>query len=423
MRKAVGLFALFVMISLIPLVDSGESTEPMVTIIEPVNGSFFPPGNITINWTARFNGKELDHYELMINNGSWKDLGENNTVNISNAIPGQNKVTVRAYDNESAYGEANVTFFIDDIPPEIETISPVNGSLLNTGFVNVTWSLIEEGSGMHMVRVKVDEGPWSIIYDADFKNITPISDGARTITVEATDMVGNMALTSFEITVDTILPSILDVRPIGSDVERDERIFVDIGEEIDLSSLEFEIDPPTNGTFNNSGYQVEFIPDLPLIPGTEYTVNVNFSDHAGNSIGPYEWKFRVASYYLEGVVNGYVVDSYGEYVLGAMVKIGNITVITDIFGRFDVEIMPGTHNVRIEKEGYDTYTGNITLLPNQEVDLGKLILEGGSSPPKEEEDEIPWILIVIIVLIVGGITIGIITKTGEKGTEFKGAEE
>lgn len=423
MRRTIGILALLFILSIIPLMDTGESAPPMVTINEPMEGEFLPAGNITLKWSAQFDQTELDHFEIRINDGNWTDVGVNSTINITDAVSGNNTASVKAFDNET-FGEANVSFFIDDVAPMIEITSPIDSSLLNTSAVNVTWNIIEEGSGIGMIRIRLDEGPWIFTNETDYKKLPSASDGNHSIMIEAVDNVGNSCTSSINFSIDTIPPSVIDFGPMGTNIERDEAIFIDIGEEIDAFSVEFYIVPDVPGRISFAPTRIEFIPDNYLDAGIEYTIITRFSDHAGNQVGPYEWEFTIADYYLEGLVKGYVVDKNGEYVLGAMVTIGNITGFTDIFGRFDLEVMPGELTIIIEKEGYTAYTGNLTLLPTQEVDLGKLILEGGTSPVVEEDDEkIPWLPIVIIGIIVGGLAIGYMTMKKRKSSEDLDIEE
>lgn len=423
MRRAIGIFALLVIMSLIPLTGHGRSAAPVVTIIEPDEGEFRPPGNVTLNWTAEFDQTELDHFEVRINDGNWTDVGVNSTLKITDTISGNNTVTVRAYDNVS-FGEANVSFFIDDVAPVIEITSPLKDSLLNTSALNVTWNIIEEGSGIQMTRIRVHERQWMFVNDTDFKVFQILSDGPNSVFIETIDMVGNIGRKAVNFSIDTKLPSVHEFGPLGTDIERDEIIYMDLEEgDIDPSSLEFNITPGVEGNLTVTDLRIEFVPDELLVPGTEYTVSVNFSDHAGNRAGPYEWKFRIADHYLRGKVNGYVVDSYGEYVQGALVTVGNITTFTDIFGSFEMEIMPGDHLITIEKENYTAYEGNFTLLPTQDIDLGKLEMEGGTPLDLKDDVDRSWMLYLFIAVLIVGLGIGIIASRKSSGGKGREAEE
>jgi hypothetical protein len=211
--------------------------------------------------------------------------------------------------------------------------------------------------------------------------------------------------------------------PQGSSVERDEVIYVDTGEEIDPASVEFDIQPWVEGNLTTMGFRLEYDPSEHMVPGTEYRAVVSVSDLAGNQAGPFEWTFRIADQYVKGSVSGYVVDSYGSYVEGAVVIIGNITAITNTFGSFELEVMPGTYTIKIEKVGYTSFEGNFTLLPTQEMDLGKLEMEGGTPLDIDGEEDHQWMLYVAIAVLALGLAIGIIASTIRRSGKKKEAEE
>jgi hypothetical protein len=124
-----------------------------------------------------------------------------------------------------------------------------------------------------------------------------------------------------------------------------------------------------------------------------------------------------------GKVSGYVVDSYGEYVQGAMVTIGNVTVFTNTFGSFELEVMPGDYYMIIKKENYTTYEGLVTLLPTQELDVGKTELKGGPPRGEGDEEEFPWLPLIIGFLVIGVLAIGFITYRNRKASMDRGIEE
>jgi hypothetical protein len=268
MRRTFGILSLLVIVSIIPLMDYGESAPPKVTINEPGEGEFLPAGNVTLNWSTQLNQTELDHFEIRINDGNWTDVGANSSIEIDNTITGNNTVSVRAYDNES-FGEANVTFFIDDIAPKIEIISPIDGSLLNTSTVNVTWSIIEKASGVKLTRIKLDDGPWFFVNDTDSRIFASIPEGAHNVRIETFDKVGNTGIGSIDLYIDTIPPNVIDFGPQGGDVERNEVIFVKLGKEIDPSSVNLTTFPSIDGNITITPLRIEFVPNGILIPGIE----------------------------------------------------------------------------------------------------------------------------------------------------------
>ncbi len=397
---------------------------PVVQITSPVEGSYHPAGDVEVTWTVDLLGAELHHFEIGLDGETWTDVGTNTSHFFIDQQSNLTTIHIRCFNDEGTFGTDTVTINIDNTAPEILIVSPAQNSLINSSTIVTNWTIIENGSGIGSVRIRIDDRNWTDVTDVSYHSFINIHDSIHTITIEATDKVGNSANISIQFTVDTIPPSVLDIGPAGFDAEMEETIYMDFGDEIDPSSVDFFIFPETPGSLNITDLRIEFTPDEPLIPGTEYFISIYYSDEAGNRVGPYQWDFRVAEYYLEGTISGYVVDSYDEYVQGAMVTVGNVTVFTDIFGKFNLDILPGDHEIFISKDGYTPYAGNVTILPTQELDLGKLVIEGGNSPIQDvDEDDIPWVPIFIVILVIGGVGVGIMSIKNKAGNEDLDVEE
>lgn len=143
---------------------------------------------------------------------------------------GYYNVTVEATNTAGSTGTANAStldglklYVKEKVPPVITILSPSGGAYVTNNKQPVVFTITDEagGSGVKLdsVVVKLDGTPVSASevthsaisngYSFTYTPASPLSDGSRTVTVDATDNDGNAAAQkSTTFTVDTIPPTL-----------------------------------------------------------------------------------------------------------------------------------------------------------------------------------------------------------------------
>jgi hypothetical protein len=105
----------------------------------------------------------------------------------------------------------------DDFVPLLRVLEPIGGSIFNHTEITVRGCFTEYGIGLKDIRIRQDEGPWSVaahVEGGSWWISTNVSNGVHTIDVLIKDMGGNTRQVQIRnLTVDTIPPTIEVIQP------------------------------------------------------------------------------------------------------------------------------------------------------------------------------------------------------------------
>ncbi|HOB39105.1 MAG TPA: Ig-like domain-containing protein, partial [Methanomassiliicoccaceae archaeon] len=125
-----------------------DTVAPELSIISPQDGAYIGSGYVLVEWSATDLGSGVAGYQYRIDGGEWSPITNELSHEFTALSEGLHIVDVRAFDNASNYAEANVTFVIDTIAPELSIISPTDGAFINSSDVKVEWSATDVTSGL-----------------------------------------------------------------------------------------------------------------------------------------------------------------------------------------------------------------------------------------------------------------------------------
>ncbi len=138
-----------------------------------------------------------------------------------------------------------VEFFIDNNPPDVEYIEPVQGSFVSD-VIEIS-AEVEDGPFVPEVDYRINQRTWNDmerdgdIWTAEW-DTTTIEDGEHTITVRARDDIGHVTLNEIEVTVDNHEPKIDILNPVSDQfIERDLTIQIDATDEVGIDYVMVDI--------------------------------------------------------------------------------------------------------------------------------------------------------------------------------------
>ena len=200
-----------------------DNTVPAVHVLAPTNGSYVGGSSVTIHVTA--SDVSLVNLSLYINGSlvkTWNADG-NTSLDVTyswdtTGYPDNSSIFINAtaYDK---FGNINfdwVLVYTDNTPPEVQILSPVNGTWFNTTNVTITWSVSDALSGISKVELWVDGVNKSIVTGLT-KYTLNLSEGQHEIEIRALDRAGNQGASRLRfIYVDLTPPEvhIMYVRPL-----------------------------------------------------------------------------------------------------------------------------------------------------------------------------------------------------------------
>ncbi|WBW96628.1 Ig-like domain-containing protein [Oceanirhabdus sp. W0125-5] len=244
-------------------IDVTFNIPPSVTVLSPNGGEIIGPSGTTITWL----GENPDGVPLIYSVSYSSDGGVSynvlatglNTTSFfwdTSGLPSGNDYLVKVIADdgiETAEDTSDSTFTIDNTPPEVLWISPLNGEYLsntvsltamatdNIAVKSVTFSYSNDG-GVTYTDIGTVLTPLDGVYVLPF-NTALVSDGAYILKATAED---NFNLSSSEIInviIDNTPPVVYIIYPVnGSTVDGLVPIIVSANDNICLSKIELSID-------------------------------------------------------------------------------------------------------------------------------------------------------------------------------------
>ena len=177
-----------------------NATPAVLQVISPANGSYYNTTNVSLEVTS---SRPIVSWNYSVNGGGNVTLSTptiNLTLSSADGInESLNTIDIYALDDAGFLVHARVYFTVDLVPPKLNVLSPVNGTLYTTGNI--------------LVNATSDEAvTWRLELDgASFENVSMphtlnVSDGVHSLVVYATDRAGNVNTSQVTFTVDTTPP-------------------------------------------------------------------------------------------------------------------------------------------------------------------------------------------------------------------------
>ena len=93
-----------------------DSTIPVLTILDPDDGSTVTSSTITVSWTGSDAASGIDRYEVKINGRSFTDMGLETSRRFDGVGDGSHTIILRAYDTAGNFAEAKADVQVDTNP-------------------------------------------------------------------------------------------------------------------------------------------------------------------------------------------------------------------------------------------------------------------------------------------------------------------
>ncbi|MEM2976465.1 MAG: Ig-like domain-containing protein [Thermoplasmata archaeon] len=217
------------------------------------------------------------------------ELSELGTFSVRvNLTPGWNRIPVSSVDRAGNVNIAPVEVVLDQIPPRLNILSPVEGAILTDPVVNVSGTADDE-SGIATVELGLDDKNFTLASgNTSWRGKVRVEEGNHTISVRVYDRAGNVwrerrQVSYIPVTVDTSPPVVSLKSPLSERVSR--RTIKVTGLASDpsgVSSVELSIDGVTWSRCRISPSGDDWWGEVSLEPGTNQ-LHVRATDGAGNT--------------------------------------------------------------------------------------------------------------------------------------------
>ena len=266
-------------------VSNVDATPPTVNITSPTNGATVG-GTIIISAAASDN-EVVTQVQFFVDgvllsmdmtapySASW---------NTTPAADGVHSLTAQASDASGNVGtSAAVNVTVDNTGPAVSVTSPANGSTV-TGLVTISADA-SDSAGVTQVQFFVDgvllatdtTAPYSASWDA-----TAASDGAHSLTAEATDSVGNVGLSGpVSVTVDNTAPAVNITSPAaGATVSATVTITADASDSSGVTQVQFFVDGALLSSDSTAPYSASW--DTTATANGAHSLSAQATDGQGN---------------------------------------------------------------------------------------------------------------------------------------------
>jgi len=243
--------------------------------------SSYVTGLARINWTVT--ESNLDELILRIDTNEYNVLGTNSFLwNTTQYNDGNHTISLYAKDKGGLESELIKSVIVDNTPPEVSILSPINETITSLTSVLLMWSVYDI-SGIVGVNISLDGEVVATLPAAqDSYTLTNLVEGTRTIEVKVWDIVGLITTQKVIITVDLSPPTITIISPSnGSEIYKDSvMISWSASDNVGLDHFEVYLDGELIIQSIPADWRSINITELSL---GEHTVMIKAYDKVGNS--------------------------------------------------------------------------------------------------------------------------------------------
>ncbi len=190
-----------------------DNFPPEIDILGPEHGGIFNDDEITVSWSGNDDYSGIDYYEVRAGFGSWTRVEDAEHHTFDELIDGNQSISVRAWDRAGNMNTDSIEFLLDTDPPYIDIYGPVQGAVLHSSDVKVSWVGTDFRSGISHFEIRLNNGTWENIGDQRNYTFEDLEEGTYTVSVRAVDNAGNTATmsTDFEVEDRTIFTIFIDI--------------------------------------------------------------------------------------------------------------------------------------------------------------------------------------------------------------------
>ncbi|MBS3816928.1 MAG: S8 family serine peptidase [Candidatus Thermoplasmatota archaeon] len=170
---------------------SVDTTQPELSILTPSNGTLHDKDDLNAIWTGNDDGSGIDHYEVRIDQGEWKDVGSSSFYEFKDLEDGEHEIEVRAVDRAGLQTTESVGMTLDSTEPEVAITSPEIGASGTGNTVTIEWTSDDEASGVDNYEIRLDNGEWRTADSENSHTLEGLEDGDHTVEVRVEDAAGN----------------------------------------------------------------------------------------------------------------------------------------------------------------------------------------------------------------------------------------
>ena len=193
-------------------VDSGL---PLLGIFSPVDGEALGYKDVTVEWYGEDLGMGISHFETLLDNGSWENVGMNMSRTYENLSEGLHLFSAQVFDVLGNNVSETISFYVDTGNPNLTIVSPAEGALLNGSTVTVLWRGQDNATSVAQYELSYGDAGWFGVGLDLSRDFYSLSEGEHHVEVRATDRSGNQETASVTFTVDTRAPVIVVYGPSG----------------------------------------------------------------------------------------------------------------------------------------------------------------------------------------------------------------
>jgi parallel beta-helix repeat protein len=390
-----------------------DTTAPMLSITTPTEGGFYSVTDFNVTWTSMEFGSGIASYEVRVDNGEWQSRGTSSYA-LMQIAEGRHTIYVKATDMAGNIRSASVNIINDLNPPIINSLTPADGSLVNTENVVFSWNAtdaIEISSFTYGIDSDIGHG---LMSGTSSVSVT-MTSGQHSFKLTVMDRAGRQTVGYVNLTVDTVAPTIVARTPSVANAGVNDKISFRFSETVNSTGMSvlvngLESAPSLNGTT----YEVS----KTLVGGTDYTIRIaGAKDIAGNAMEAFTWSFKVVSGEQSPgkfVISGTMVDKNGQAVSGALVSVGGQTLATNDQGQFSVYLGSGEQQLHVTAPGMVEFIKDLSVTSDQQ--LGQLTIIAVADSPGQDGvapaagDITPFLIIGMVVALGAVIALIVIVK-------------
>ncbi|NIQ06795.1 MAG: hypothetical protein GWO20_14015 [Candidatus Korarchaeota archaeon] len=257
-----------------------DTTSPSVSITHPNGNANISSSEISVVWSGSDN-TDVSYYEIRIDGGSWENIGEVISYDLTGLEEGIHSVNITAVDGGGNKASYSISFTIDTVMPSVSIDSPQDDAILNASSVTVTWSGSDPtpSSGIQTYSYQLDGNTWMNI-TATSHMFSDLTEGDHTVRIKVYDWARNEDVISVSFVVDTEDPTISIISPeddatIEKDTVTVEWTGSDEGSGIDY--YEVRLDSNSWETVDGTSYEFTDVSD------GGHTVEVRAVDTSGKT--------------------------------------------------------------------------------------------------------------------------------------------
>lgn len=193
-----------------------ETVAPTITVLSPTAGSTIGSAAPTITWNVTDDDSGVATSTIRIDTGSTITVtgtaitdGKTYSYTVPTALAdGAHSIYIGATDNDGNVATTvTVAITVDTAPPVLTVLTPASDLVTNQTSLVVSGTTNDDSG----VTLTVNGSAVTVGSDGSFSTTVTLSEGSNTITVVATDSVGQSVTVTRTVTLDTVAPVFTDV--------------------------------------------------------------------------------------------------------------------------------------------------------------------------------------------------------------------